>query len=69
MFIPLRAMIPGYIRLLQSRSAGKMTLNNTDTLMHGTALFLGVLGFSMSYYSTRQMQLQQKSLTNFKTST
>lgn len=67
MFIPLRTAIPGYIRLLQTRSAGKVALNNTDTLMHGAALFLGVLGFSMSYYSTRQMQLQQKSVSNFKT--
>ncbi|XP_038656325.1 glutamate-rich protein 1 isoform X1 [Scyliorhinus canicula] len=50
-----------------TRSAGKVTLSSTDTLMHGTALLLGLLGFSMSYYSTRQMHLQHKSISSFKT--
>uniref|UniRef100_UPI00398F191B uncharacterized protein n=1 Tax=Pristiophorus japonicus TaxID=55135 RepID=UPI00398F191B len=69
MFIPLRMMIPGYIRLLQTRAASKVTLNSTDTLLQRSALLLGLLGFSMSYYSTRQMHLQQKSVSNFKTGT
>lgn len=61
MLNPLQRMIPGYIRILKAKAPGKLPPHRTDALMQRSALFLGMLGFSMSYYSTWQMHVQQKS--------
>ncbi|CAM5114071.1 unnamed protein product [Natator depressus] len=55
MIIRLRHLTPGYFRLLQMQLARGLESEPKDRLVNHLALFLAIMGLSLSYYSVRQM--------------
>ncbi|KAG6931312.1 hypothetical protein G0U57_002036, partial [Chelydra serpentina] len=55
MIIRLRHLTPGYFRLLQMQLAGGLESEPKDRLVNHLALFLAIMGLSLSYYSVRRM--------------
>ncbi|XP_058853511.1 putative transmembrane protein ZNF593OS [Acipenser ruthenus] len=62
MLIRLGRLTPGYFRLLQRQVAGEVQTQPKDRMVNHIAMLLAIVGLGLSYYSTRKMTAQARSI-------